>query len=178
VVATSEVDLAEAVSEGRFRGDLWERLCGLEIRLPPLREREDDIVGLAQHFLRTLSAQQGGEVKRLSTAAVDLLQAHGWPGNVSELKRSMESASLLCSGPEIQPEHLPDDVRAETASGRIFTLRLDDTTEVPLREVVRQFEDELIEWALRRAGGVPSRAAALLGLPRTTLQSKLARRRS
>jgi DNA-binding NtrC family response regulator len=173
VIATTKVELARAVDEGRFRSDLYYRLHGLQIRLPALRERGDDVLLLAQHFLRVLSSKDGALPRTLSPDAAAALRRHEWPGNVRELRRAIESAITLCLEPEIRPEHLPDSVRADQDTGRPFTLHLNDQEQIRLPEILHQFEEEILKWAMQRAQGQQSRAAELLGLPRTTLQSKL-----
>ncbi len=171
VVATSKVDLAGAVAAGRFRADLYYRLRGLELALPPLRERGDDILLLAAHFLRLAAAGQGRPPARLSVAAASTLKAASWPGNVRELRRAMESADVLCGGGEVGAEHLPG-AATRTDEGP-FVLRLPPGVPVRMPDLVRRFEADLIAWAMASAGGQQTHAAELLGVPRTTLQSKL-----
>ncbi|MBI2893727.1 MAG: sigma-54-dependent Fis family transcriptional regulator [Deltaproteobacteria bacterium] len=177
-IATTKHDLATAVEDGGFRRDLYYRLCGLELRLPPLRDRGDDVLLLAQHFLRLLASKEGHTPKCLSTGAADVLRRHGWPGNVRELRRVMESAVTLCPMAEVQSEHLPEYLRGtDRDPARPFSLHLDGQAKLELPELVRQFEEEIMKWAMQKARGQQSRAAELLGLPRTTLQSKLGRPR-
>jgi len=173
VIGTTKVELGTAVEEGRFRSDLYYRLHGLEIRLPPLRDRGDDVLLLAQHFLRVIASKEGTANKTLSPEAAVLVRRHPWPGNVRELRRAIESAITLCTGDEIGPQHLPEAIRAERDAGRAFTLHLGDKEQIQLPDVLRQFEEEILKWAMQRAQGQQNRAAELLGLPRTTLQSKL-----
>ena len=177
VVATSKVPLEQAVSAGKFRADLFYRLRGLEIYLPKLRDRGEDFLILAQHFLAT--ADGGNCQKTLSVEAVDRLRRWRWPGNVRELRRAMETAAVLCRGDEVRVEHLPDYLQRETeqAADGLFTLHLSGVSSLRFSDCVREFEDALIEWAMRLAGGQQLRAAELLNLPRTTLQSKLGRER-
>ncbi|RMD82200.1 MAG: sigma-54-dependent Fis family transcriptional regulator [Candidatus Dadabacteria bacterium] len=176
VIATTKIDLAGAVDRGEFREDLFYRIRGLEIPLPPLRERGEDVLLLAQHFLRTLALQAGDEPKKLSPQAGAVLRNYRWPGNVRELRRVMETASAICPGPEVGPEHLPAYLsEREGESDKPFTLHLEGQERLALHELVERFEDEVINWALRQAGGQQTKAADLLGVPRTTLQSKLFR---
>ncbi|MFQ5928390.1 MAG: sigma-54-dependent transcriptional regulator [Acidobacteriota bacterium] len=178
VIATTKGDLSQAAQEGRFREDLFYRLHGLEIRLPPLRERGQDILLLAQHFLHVLATQEDSAPKALSPEAADCLLRYSWPGNVRELRRALESAVAVCPLSEIRPAHLPEYLREEKAGPRLFTLHLAVVETVPFKDLVQEFEDEVIRWAMKAAGGEQQRAAHLLGLPRTTLQSKLAKRHS
>jgi DNA-binding NtrC family response regulator len=177
VVATTKVSLAEAVAAGRFRQDLYYRLRGLEIRLPPLRERGEDILLLAEHFLRLFADEHGKPGVVLGPEAATCLRRHPWPGNVRELRHSLESAVIVCSAGTIGRECLPDFVGspAQSAAHDLFTVHLEGRERLAFAEAVRAFEDQLIGWAMQRAGGQQNRAAELLGLPRTTLQSKLVR---
>ena len=173
VIATTKVPLDDAVKENRFREDLYYRLRGLEIHLPPLRSRGDDVVLLAQHFLWAISKQEGSPRRTLALEALELLRRHLWPGNVRELRRTLESAVAFCPGAEIQAEHLPDYLREETSESPFFSVRLDGASELDFKAVVQEFETRLIHWAMQAAGGEQKRAAQKLGMPRTTLQSKL-----
>ncbi len=172
VVATTKVDLARAVESGRFREDLFYRLRGLEVHLPPLRERGDDVLLLAQQFLDALAAKAGSSPRHLTVETSQRLREYAWPGNVRELWRVMESAMTLARGDEILREHLPDFL-VTPVPPRLVSLRLDAVDAVDLPAVVEELERELVSWALRKAGGNQSRAAELLNVPRTTLQSKL-----
>jgi len=174
VVTTSKKDLDTQASEGRFRQDLYYRLRALEIRLPPLRDREDDVLLLAEHFIKKFS---GGKDLSLGPEAAALLRRYRWPGNVRELRHAMESSVIVCTGGQITAECLPDFLRGEhvAEADGLFALNLGGRGRVAFNEAVRSFEDQLIRWAMRQAQGQQSKAAELLGLPRTTLQSKLAR---
>ena len=175
VIATSKVDLAQAVADGRFRDDLYYRLRGLEIALPPLRDRGDDLLLLAQHFLKVLASGAAQAPKTISAEVAAVLRRYPWPGNVRELRRTIESAVAISRDPEIQLTHLPDYLTAEVSSSRLFSLHLSEASKVNLAELVVRFEDEVIAWALRQAHGQQTKAAELLSVPRTTLQSKLGR---
>jgi DNA-binding NtrC family response regulator len=175
VIATTKVDLAALVADGRFRDDLYYRLRGLEIALPPLRERGDDLLLLAQHFLKVLAATSGQVPKQIAVDAAAVLRRYAWPGNIRELRRTIESAVTLSREPEIHVAHLPDYLTTEVSPTRLFSLHLRDAEHVNLVELVARFEDEVIGWALRQAHGQQTKAAELLGVPRTTLQSKMGR---
>lgn len=177
VIASSKISLLQAEEEGKIRRDLMYRLKGLEITLPPLRERGEDILLLAHHFLRLVAAEADVEPKVLSPEAADCLRMHDWPGNVRELRRVIESSTAVCREREILPRHLPDYIRESEASTRPYVLNL-KSDNVRFNELVRQFEDDVIGWAMTASGGEQQHAAKILDLPRTTLQSKLARRRS
>ncbi len=151
VVSATNADLAAMMREGRFREDLFYRLNTIEIALPPLAERPDDILPLAEHFL--------DDDVVLSEDARDALLAYPWPGNVRELKNTIDRAKLLCGRDEIAVKHLGLPALAASAASR----SLDD----PPREAV--------EDALRKAGGVISRAARALGLSRQALYRRMQR---
>lgn len=181
VVATTKRDLEQLVAGKLFRDDLFYRLRGLEIHLPPLKERGDDVLLLAQYFLNLLATREKSDPKRLSKESAGILRGYDWPGNVRELRRSMESAFVVCHGPVINladlPEHLLHvDVKAGMFAP-LFTLHMDRWNSVSFKEQVERFEESLIQWALTKAGGRQSQAAELLNLPRTTFQSKIARQK-
>ena len=174
VVATTKVDLTQQGE--KFRDDLFFRLRGLEIYLPPLRERGEDLILLATHFLGEQSVK-GGPSPSLGVESATILRTYGWPGNVRELKRTMESAAVLSEGGQILPKHLPEHLQkwAETGDVPCFSLNLEGVSRIQFRDLVGRFEAELLRWALGNNGGSQFKAAAALGLPRTTFQNKLKR---
>ena len=167
MIAATNRQMPALVRSGRFREDLYFRLNVFRIEVPPLRVRGNDIVQLAQLFLRGLSLAAGKEQPRLTGPASDLLLAYDWPGNVRELRGVMDRAALLCETGEIGVEDLPTELQAaafvhrETAStvGRIPTLR--------------QVESRYVAHILRLVDGNLSEAARVLGIARNTLKSKL-----
>jgi len=173
LVATTKVDLA--TSEHGFREDLYFRMRGLEIDLPPLRVRGDDIIQLAVHFLAELVPAAGAPPHSLGEQTVRCLKGYRWPGNVRELKRTMESAVVLSAGGEILSEHLPDHVRQHDQDGEDprFALNMDGVSQIQFRDLVGRFEAEVLRWALYSNGGNQIKAAKALGLPRTTFQNKI-----
>ena len=165
VAATNREDMKALVAEGRFRMDLYYRLNAFEIRLPPLRERREDIPLLVEHILGKL----GGR-RTLSGEAMALLMDHPFPGNVRELRHVMERASILCREGTIGPEHLP----AEISAARTVPDEIPPPRGIlPLKEAVRRFEAEYIKKALRAAGGSRTGASALLGIGRKALWEKM-----
>jgi len=170
LIAATNHDLRKALEEGRFRQDLYYRLNVITIELPPLRERVEDTLPLARHFL----AEPRGEHKRLSRAAANALTAYPWPGNVRELANAMEHARLLCPADVVLPEHLPPSIREAGAA-------LDGGPEVPATrestsiKTLDETEIEAIERVLARTGGNRTRAAELLGITRRGLIYKLKR---
>lgn len=166
VSATNREDLKTMVAEGAFREDLYYRLNVFTIRIPPLRERQEDIPPLVEHFLARL-----GGACRVSENAMALLMGYHYPGNVRELWNITERASILCREGTIEPEHLPP----ELSHGDVGSEGGDLPTEkiLPLKEAVRRFEIGYIEQALKAAEGSRSRAAALLGIGRKALWERL-----
>jgi len=173
VVATTKIDLEPAAEAGLFRPDLFYRLRGLEIDLPPLRHRGDDVLLLADHFLRLTAHQEQIENKNLAPEAANLLRQYRWPGNVRELRRAMESSFVLAIGNHIDADSLPAFLHREHGAGGPFRLNLSPSAEVRFPELVHEFEASLLNWAMEQEGGSQSAAAKRLGIPRTTLQSKL-----
>jgi len=173
VVAATNVDPAEAVKTGKLREDLYYRLNVFEIRLPPLRERLDDLGLLADAFIREFAARNGRDVVGLSDAALDELRHHDWPGNVRELRNVIERATIVARGRLIDVGDLPPlGVAAATdapaAGGDVLTA---GTT-------VDEAERRLIEITLEHTGGNKTRAAEMLGISLKTLHNKLNRMKS
>jgi len=161
VLAATNADLVARVAEERFREDLLYRLNSVEIRLPPLRERREDISELAAYFLRRQAARYGRELE-ISPEAMRALLAHSWPGNVRELRHAVERAVLLAEGNSLQPVDLGLQPGPDTGS------RFDDLT-------LEEAERILIQRALARHEGNVSRVADALGLSRTALYRRLER---
>jgi len=168
LVAATHKDLEDMVKAGTFREDLFFRLRGLEIHLPPLRERPEDIPLLAQSFLREFAAENQKPVKDFTTDALTLLLNHPWPGNVRELRTAIESAVVLCRGERISARDLPRTLRAESAPAG-------DPARVLARNdlTVKEAEKQLIVRALKETDGNRTRAAQKIGMPRRTFHRKL-----
>ena len=161
VLAASNADLPARVAEGSFREDLLYRLNSVEIRLPPLRDRREDIPILTAHFLRAQVARYGREFE-VTRDAMRALLAHTWPGNVRELRHAIERAVLLADGTTLESEHL-GLMRGPESGSRLDDLTLDGAERI------------LIQRALSRHDGNVSRAAAALGLSRSALYRRLER---
>jgi DNA-binding NtrC family response regulator len=162
VLSATNADLGEAVREGSFREDLLYRLNTVEVHLPPLRDRREDIGPLAVHFLRQAAEHYRKEVKGLSREATEALLRHAWPGNVRELEHAMERAVLMARGTEVGVADL--------------SLRRREDGSVLMEELtLEEAERILIEKALDRAGGNVSRAADALGVSRSALYRRLQR---
>jgi DNA-binding NtrC family response regulator len=156
VVAATNQDLEQAVSQGRFRGDLYHRLAQFTLQVPPLRQRVADIGPLARHFL----AQQDPRLS-LSSSAIALLEAQPWPGNIRELRNVVTRAAVLAQNPEISAADLPITISACYIAESAAASNLD------------AIEKHAILEALNASGGHQQRAAAQLGISRRTLTRKL-----
>jgi two-component system response regulator PilR (NtrC family) len=165
IIAATNRDLSKLVSEGKFREDLFYRINVIPVRLPPLRDRLDDIPLLAEHFLVKYAAQIRRPISGISPEALRKLQAYPWPGNIRELENAIERAVALETGPFIEAASLPDHVLSGiSASGNGNGAEGLPATGFDLERHVEDIEREYIAEALRRAGGVKSRAAELLGM--------------
>jgi two-component system NtrC family response regulator len=171
VIAASNQNLMEMVGKGAFREDLFYRLNVFMIEIPPLRERKEDILPLAMHFLKLFSSDIGKQIGSFSKGAQDYLLGHLWPGNVRELKNVIERAVVVCGGEEITADDLPLELRQGGASIK-QALSTRDLSK-PLPKLMEEIEKGLIEEALKRSGGVQAQAARLLGISPTNLQYKL-----
>ncbi|HTE49732.1 MAG TPA: sigma 54-interacting transcriptional regulator [Kofleriaceae bacterium] len=175
VVAGTHRDLAALVAERRFREDLWYRLRVVEIDVPPLRERREDVLPLAEHFLTRLAGRTGRPRKRLTAGARVALLEHEWPGNVRELEHAIEAATVYATDEEILAEHLP--VRGEILRqrGRERLKGSRARSREGLREALGGLERERVLEVLREQGGNRSRAARALGISRGALLRRLTR---
>ena len=180
VITATHQDLAKAIAEGHFRQDLYYRVKGVELFVPPLRSRREDVVLLANYFLERLSVQQGSAAQpppRLAPDAVDALLAHPWPGNVRELEQTIRAAAALARSPEtLTAADLalpPTDGRAGDAAGvdlaALFAMPLTDARD----RLVEWFERQTIGRALDQHAGNISAAARQLGIHRQSLQQKM-----
>jgi formate hydrogenlyase transcriptional activator len=167
VLAATNRDLSAAVAEGTFRQDLFYRLNVFPIRMPALRERVDDIPILVKYLIDRYAQRAGKSIRHVSRRTVDLFQAYDWPGNVRELQNVIERAVILCDGETFAVD---DGWLAPGAAPR------SGATRSPLVANLVEHEREVIEHALRETEGViggPAGAAAKLGIPRQTLESKV-----
>jgi len=192
IVAATHRDLGQMIRQGLFREDLYYRLNVVPIRLPPLRERADDIADLVAHFLR-LSQQEGEPVKTIDPEAIRVLQAYAWPGNVRELENLVRRLVALHADDSISREiveaelHVPDRVAAPALSGPVDVAAAVETHVAQLlreaaphlppaglyQRVLDEVEAPLIAMALNACGGNQIKAAELLGLNRNTLRKKI-----
>jgi two-component system response regulator PilR (NtrC family) len=167
ILAATNRDLAKMVADGQFREDLFYRINVIPLRLPPLRERREDIPLLASHFVAKFAAQMGKPMTGISGAAVAMLTGYGWPGNIRELENAMERAVALERTVMILPDSLPETLQAADrvppASPQPPSEAFPETG-FDLETHVQTIEREYIAEALRRAGGVKVKAAELLGM--------------
>jgi two-component system response regulator HydG len=171
IVAATNRDLASEVRAGRFRDDLFYRLAVVTVRLPPLRERREDVPLLATSFLRRLAEQNRRTVAGFTDAALQAMASHDWPGNVRELLHAVERAVVLCRGEVVDVGDLPEPVRsAVPGRGPPST-----TLSVPLGTPLEEIERLVIRETLRQTRGDKSQAARLLGVAPRTIYRKLDR---
>ena len=163
VVAIANSALKTAVSQSRFREDLYYRLNVLPIEVPPLRERKEDIPPLVNHFLDRFNKKAGKHIEGLSSEALKCFMAYDWPGNVRELENLLERLVVLAEHKLISQESLPVDILSEEAFRSLG----------PLKEAVHEFEQRYIGAVLEKARGNRSMTADLLGIHRSTLTLKI-----
>ncbi len=163
ILAATNIDLQKAMGEGRFREDLYYRLCVVTIDVPPLRERSSDISLLARTFLMRFSDELKKPLKGFTAQAIDALTSHGWPGNVRELENRVKRAVVMAEGSYVTPDNLE---LSTTASP------LDASTLKASRD---HREKELVRLAMEKADGNVTKAATYLGVSRPTLYQLLAR---
>jgi DNA-binding NtrC family response regulator len=166
VITATHKDLEAEVSAGRFREDLFYRLNVVEIKVPPLRERRDDIPLLVNHFVTRASKAQSIAAKKLTDAAMSLIVNYDWPGNVRELENAVERAFIL-SGNEIDVADLPSKLRV-SANGS-FQIRDTEGFRLTLEEMERRYVIEI----LKASDGDKAKAANILGVDLSTLYRKL-----
>jgi two-component system response regulator PilR (NtrC family) len=173
IVAATNCDLRQMMDDGRFREDLYYRLHVINVCLPPLRERKEDIPLLAQHFLEKYGEENNRREIELTAEALDLLMDYDWPGNVRELENVMERAVVLSSGSKIGADLIPDHVRS---SPSFHIPRFVVPPEgISFKDVITDVEKRLIESTLEAAGGVQKKAAELLRIKPTTLNEMIKR---
>lgn len=186
IIATTNRNLADEVREGRFREDLFFRLSVVPLRLPPLRERLEDVPALAMHFLQRTAQELGKQVTGITPRAIELLQSRRWPGNVRELAHAIERAVILATGPvldedlfclEDHPVLSGFDLPLQEQPAADTRTRASDSDGVIELDTLDLAEAErvLIERALERTGDNRTQAAELLGISVRTLRNKLNR---
>ncbi|MED4583323.1 sigma-54 dependent transcriptional regulator [Brevibacillus choshinensis] len=174
IIAATNRDLRERIRQELFREDLYYRLNVVPILMPPLRDRKEDIPLLIRHFLTKYGRETGKEDCYLSPAAVEVLNAYPWPGNVRQLENTIERAVVLASGPAILPEHVQahlEESRLETQTeAEKLGIRYEDRS---MKDIIQEVEKEAITRALQREKGNRLRTAKRLGISRSALLYKM-----
>lgn len=173
VIAATNEDLPAQIKAGRFRLDLYYRLNVYQLRIPPLRERPEDIEPILTSFLEAARRDHGCRIKGITPAALTILQSHDWPGNVRELHNVVEGLTITCKDEMIQPDHLPASVRdappaePNRESGKTSLLAFGLSAQ--------EMEKKLLKEALQQTGGNISEASRLLKITRNTLRYRMAK---
>jgi DNA-binding NtrC family response regulator len=167
VICATNRDLKEEIKRSRFREDLYFRLHVFTLHLPPLKERREDVPLLVQHSIEKFNGETGKHVQGVSAGALEVLSGYAWPGNIRELRNTVERAMILTDGDTIDEEHLPPDMRPTHSAAAALRVALG----LELREV----EKEYILASLQRNGGNKARTAEVLGISEKTLYNKLNR---
>jgi len=175
IVAATNRDLETEVEKGTFRQDLFYRLDVIRIRLPPLRERREDLPLLVDHFLRKFSAEHGCKVAGVDPEAMQALMAYHFPGNVRELENLIERAVILATGDRLALDAFPSLGRLSAAAPSLTNAPLVPESGLDLEHVVEDFERSIIISALERTGGNRTEAARLLGVSFRSLRYRLSK---
>jgi two-component system nitrogen regulation response regulator GlnG len=190
LISATNRDLDQMIEDNEFRLDLFHRLNGFEIVLPPLREREGDLKLLLDHFLKRFNAQLGKNVTEISPEALKFMENYSWPGNIRELQGAVRRAMLMATGPTIVPELLPkeivenlpqtsggrrarDDHQADIDVAAFVDERLGADSDNLYQETLHMLERYLISRVLRETDGNQSKAARRLGITRGSLRNKM-----
>ncbi len=192
ILAATNQDLDGLIEQGKFRNDLYHRLRGAMIRLPPLRDRREDIAELAHYFLFRFNRQLGTAVQSISAEALQLLEDYQWPGNIRELQNVIREALIVSAGPTVVPDFLPTELQpsettepepdAETGlASETAWQQLPEFVEAAVargetdvyRRALEYFDRLIVSSILRHTAGQQNRAAEILGLSRVTLRAKL-----
>jgi DNA-binding NtrC family response regulator len=177
IISATNKALEEEVETGRFREDLYYRLCVVKLKLPPLRERKSDIPAMANAFCNRFSLAYKRELLQLSKSTLKVLLEYDWPGNARQLRNIIERAVVLTDRSEIMPEALPEEILSGQGCGRPTTDwkadRIAQYRSMDFRTAKKEFERQFVEDTLDQTGGNVTRAAARLGMHRQSLQHKI-----
>ncbi len=173
VIAATNEDLPAQIKAGRFRLDLYYRLNVYQLRIPPLRERPEDIEPILTSFLDVARRDHACRIKGITPAALTILQGHDWPGNVRELHNVVEGLTITCKGEMIQPDHLPASVRDTGSAGS--NGEVEKTSLLAFGLSAQEMEKKLLKEALQQTGGNISEASRLLKITRNTLRYRMAK---
>ncbi|HEU5404204.1 MAG TPA: sigma 54-interacting transcriptional regulator, partial [Terriglobales bacterium] len=185
MIAATNRDLGRMMADGQFRSDLYYRLNVYALRLPPLRERVDDVPILTEYFVRRFNRELGREVRSITPDSLELLKQYSWPGNIRELQSVLQQSLLRVTGTVLLPEFLPATIRGdagaplhspplEASLARFIQARLRTGSTQLYAEVIDFTEKQLLSEVLRHVEGNQSRAAHILGISRSTLRTKMA----
>lgn len=178
IICATHENLHESIKRKTFREDLFFRLNVISIEVPPLRQRQEDILPLAQYFLRRFATLNGKEITGFSTGAVEILLNYNWPGNVRELENLIERAAVLCTTPQVEVEHLRlmrsspsiSDLKVPSSNLQQFLIeKLPQKKIMPIEEITRLY----IQYALEVNRGAKDKTARDLGIDRKTLYRRL-----
>ncbi len=173
VLAATNKDLLKAVKKTQFREDLYYRLNVIPIKIPPLRERKNDIPILINYFLKHLSIQKNIQIKKISNKALNILINYNWPGNIRELENIIERMYVMVDNSEIKTSDIPDHIISSDKSS-IKTENIDIFNDnFNFNNAVKKFQKTIIMQALNQTNGVKAKAAELLKINRTTLVEKI-----
>jgi len=172
VIAATNRNLKDAIQQGAFREDLYYRLNVFPIHIPPLRARREDIPVLVTFFLEIYNRKFSRSFTAIDPEAMRIMTSYNWPGNIRELKNSMERICIMQSGPTLLPEHLPPEIRGDDRNGSA-AFSANTVFEIGLEEAVADFERQIILSALEACGKNVLQAALLLKIPRGTLRYKM-----
>jgi len=173
VIAATNEDLPAQIKAGRFRLDLYYRLNVYQLRIPPLRERSEDIEPILTSFLEVARRDHGYRIKGITLAALTILQGHDWPGNVRELHNVVEGLTITCKDEMIRQDHLPTSLRdAQSAESNG---EIEKTSLLAFGLSAQEMEKKLLQEALQRTGGNISKASRLLKITRNTLRYRMAK---
>jgi two-component system response regulator HydG len=172
LIAATNTDLKEAVQRGMFREDLYYRLNVINITMPPLRERREDVALLANHFLNIYNRKNDKQIEGFTEECLDVLTGYGWPGNVRELENAVERAVVLARGNLLEPSELPPEVLRVTSEERVVAESQRSIT-VPLGTPMKEIEKQVMEETLKQSKGNKKVASRLLGISARTLYRRL-----
>jgi DNA-binding NtrC family response regulator len=171
IVAATNVNLSQAVKEGRFREDLFYRLAVIQVELPPLRSRKEDVPLLASHFLKVYAEENNFPPPELAAESLRIMMDYDWPGNVRELENAMERGVVLANGPQLTPDLLPAQLRGTSYS----TALLEQRTDASLFDVMEDIERRIITDRLERCNWNQTEASTYFRIPLSTLNQKIKR---
>jgi DNA-binding NtrC family response regulator len=173
VIAATNEDLPAQIKAGRFRLDLYYRLNVYQLRIPPLRERPEDIEPILTSFLEVARRNHGCRIKGITPSALTILQTHDWPGNVRELHNVVEGLTIICKDEMIRPDHLPISLRDPQSAGS--NEKTEKASLLAYGLSVEEMEKKMLQEALQRTNGNISEASRLLKITRNTLRYRMAK---